>query len=134
MQLEMKAAIHLDTKVRILVVDDHRDSARLLQRWLSKLGYGVVTAANTQDARETLSYERFDVMISDMWFPDGDGCALARWALSKCSRLTCIALTGTATQAQIDRFLKGGFHYHFLKPVSLSALETTIKQLNRAPR
>ena len=60
----------------LLVVDDDADLLRLLSMRLKASGYRVTTAASAAAARVRLGVERFDLVLSDVRLPDGDGLTL----------------------------------------------------------
>src|SRR5262245_44230638 len=59
--------------LRLLVVEDHVDSAEMLSRMLANFGYHVRTANSAAGAREIFASEAFDVMLSDLGLPDESG-------------------------------------------------------------
>ena len=63
-------------RAHILLVDDDRDLLRLLSMRLQASGYQVSTAECIQAACTLLGIERFDLVLSDVRLPDGDGLAL----------------------------------------------------------
>jgi two-component system response regulator PilR (NtrC family) len=62
----------------VLVVDDEPDIQELLELTLVKMGLGVDTAGSVSEAREMLKETRFDLCLTDMRLPDGDGLDLVR--------------------------------------------------------
>ena len=69
--------------MRILLVEDHEDSNRSLTNLLRRRGYQVQSALNFQSALEAGAKEQFDVLISDLALPDGNGVDLIRTLQSK---------------------------------------------------
>ena len=67
-----------DTGTRILLVDDEEAILKLLRFPLEKEGYQVVTARDGEEALETFSGERFDLVILDLMLPRVDGMEVCR--------------------------------------------------------
>ena len=63
---------------RILLVEDHPDTLRVMARLLKSLGYGVVTAASVAEALHQMDAEEFDLLVSDIGLPDGSGLDIMR--------------------------------------------------------
>lgn len=67
----------LNTK-KVLVVDDEEMIRDILNDHLSSLGAVVETAANGKDAFEKIKNNNFDILLSDVRMPGGDGVSLIR--------------------------------------------------------
>ena len=65
-------------EMKVLVVEDDRDSRELLGWLLQKLGYQVVSAANGKEAWDAFRKGRFRLVISDVLMPEIDGLELCR--------------------------------------------------------
>ena len=63
---------------RILVVEDDQVMARLVTRALERAGYETIHAENATIAADALSDFDFDLIVMDLFLPDGDGLALCR--------------------------------------------------------
>lgn len=83
----------LDDKRWILVVDNDPDLRRAVSLRLQGLGYGCVEAGTGAQAIEWLRRRSFDVVVSDLNMPCGDGIVLAD-ALQKGSRTPIVFMTG----------------------------------------
>ena len=114
--------------MRILVVDDASDSLQVLSKLLARHNHDVATAQTLFTARVICENGNFDLLITDLGLPDGDGIELAEVA-SRC-RAKAIALTGRNTPEDIERSLKAGFCAHLTKPVTY---EQIIDAMNSAP-
>jgi len=64
---------------RALVVDDEPDIRELLTITLERMGLGVAAVGDTAAARKLLGAERFDLVLTDMKLPDGNGLDLLQW-------------------------------------------------------
>ena len=67
--------------LRVLLVEDHADTAAQLSRLLRRAGHEVTCAGSVREAQETASQNRassFDILISDLGLPDGSGHDLMR--------------------------------------------------------
>jgi CheY-like chemotaxis protein len=126
-------AIHPDSlaqkrKLRILAVDDHDDTRRVLANLLRTKGHEVLTAMNVASALDTLSRESIDVLLSDIGLPDGTGYDLMERA-KVLQPLIGIALSGFGTAEDISRATESGFAHHLIKPVNFDQLEATLARV-----
>jgi DNA-binding response OmpR family regulator len=111
--------------LRILYIEDHDDTRRTLSRLLRHFHYEVVTARDYRTARAVLDRCQFDVLISDIALPDGDGCDLVMEAKSK-QPLVSIAYTAYGTSREVERGFSSGFDHYFVKPMDFSQLRATL--------
>jgi DNA-binding response OmpR family regulator len=112
--------------LRILFVEDHDDTRQTLSRLLRRFTYEVVTARDYQTARAILDQCHFDVLLSDIGLPDGDGCDLVIEAKAK-QRLVGIALTAYGTAREVERGVSCGFDHYFVKPLDIYRLRATLE-------
>ena len=113
--------------LRILLVEDHEDTNRSLTNLLRRRGYHVQSALNFQSALDLSEKEEFDVLVSDLALPDGNGIDLMRKLSSK-QALFGIALTGFGMDADIRRSHEVGFKHHLVKPIDLNKLDALIQE------
>src|SRR5207248_11317923 len=66
--------------LRILLVEDHEPTMRIISRLLRDLGLEIETANSVRRARHMLDHERFDLLISDLGLPDGSGYEVMEYA------------------------------------------------------
>src|SRR6202007_1629737 len=78
--------------LQILLVDDHRDTVNVLKRLLTRIGYQVVTAETFRDALQLAATNDFDLLVSDIGLPDGNGFELLK-EIRKRQRIDAIALS-----------------------------------------
>ncbi|MDB5294292.1 MAG: hypothetical protein JWO31_275 [Phycisphaerales bacterium] len=110
---------------KVLVVDDHGDTADLTSRLLSYQGYEVRVANGYQEAIEAARAARFDVMVCDVGLGDGDGCDLLA-EVRAMYEVRAVALTGYGMKADRARCERAGFGHFLLKPVSLEDLKAAV--------
>jgi signal transduction histidine kinase/HAMP domain-containing protein/ActR/RegA family two-component response regulator len=112
--------------MRILLVEDHEDTNRALTNLLRRRGYQVQSALTFQSALELSAKEKFDVLISDLGLPDGNGIDLIQKLASKPP--LGIALTGFGMEQDIRRSRDVGFQHHLVKPIDLNKLDALIQE------
>lgn len=122
-----------DKPLRILLVDDHKDTRDALQRLLMRKGYNVEVAEDVASGLQVACSGKFDLLISDIGLPDGTGVDLMLKIREK-SPLPGIALSGFGMQQDIDRSKEAGFTEHLTKPVSFSRLQAVVDKLHRELR
>jgi two-component system OmpR family response regulator len=115
---------------RILVVDDERPLAEIVDYALRRGGYAVVHAANLAAARAALRRERVDLLILDLGLPDGDGLDLCR-ELRQGSRLPILILS--SRDEEVDRVLglEIGADDYVVKPFSPRELVARVRSILR---
>ena len=111
--------------LRVLLVEDNPDNLLVFVKILKMWGHVPTPAENVTAALELASQQEFDLLITDLGLPDGSGMEVMR-ALKKRSSIPCIALSGFATEDDIQQSLTAGFAYHLVKPVNLAALKRAI--------
>jgi CheY-like chemotaxis protein len=112
----------------ILVVDDHDDTLRSMKMLLSRLGYEVLAAENMTDALRIAEEQHFDILLSDIGLPDGNGLELLK-KIRAWRKVPALALSGFGMDEDIDRSREAGFADHLTKPVSIDRLQAAIAQL-----
>ena len=116
------------TPLRILVVDDHDDTRRVLATLLRSKGHEISTAVNVADALEILHQQSIDVLLSDIGLPDGTGYHLMERA-KDLQPLVGIALSGFGMAEDIAKAIASGFAHHMIKPVNFDQLEEVLRRL-----
>ncbi|HEV2839908.1 MAG TPA: MASE1 domain-containing protein [Chthoniobacterales bacterium] len=114
--------------VRILLVDDHPDTCAALERLLRLRGHQVVAAYSMRSALAAAENNHFDLLISDVGLPDGNGMELLRHLREKFD-IRGIAISGFGMDADIGKSLEAGFSAHLVKPVKLEKLEAAISRM-----
>lgn len=108
--------------LHILLVEDHGDTARVMQRLLSDDGHTVKTVGDMASALPLATTCAFDLLLSDVGLPDGSGLELMQAIRAKGLTLPGIALSGFGHEHDVERSLHAGFAAHLTKPVDLRRL------------
>jgi CheY-like chemotaxis protein len=119
--------------VNILLAEDHAATRTALHRILSGRGHAVVSVGSKQEALQAAAEKFFDLVISDIGLPDGDGYTLFSELHAIHPGVRGIALSGFGMEADIRRSQAAGFALHLVKPVSMQKLDEAIRQLSHAP-
>jgi CheY-like chemotaxis protein len=114
--------------LRILVVEDHDDTRRVVGNLLTHSGHHVAAAGCIDTARKLLTEESFDVILSDIGLPDGSGYALIAEAKQAQPSIRAIALTGFTSEQDVRFSREAGFDFHLTKPVDFHQLRTVLAQ------
>jgi signal transduction histidine kinase/CheY-like chemotaxis protein/PAS domain-containing protein len=113
---------------RILLVDDNVDMITVYRQLLQHRGYEVTVAYTMSEALELGKEVSFDLLISDIGLPDGDGIKLME-NLAEQSPVRAIAVSGYGTYNDIQRSLAAGYALHLVKPFSVKSLCEAIETI-----
>jgi CheY-like chemotaxis protein len=119
------------TGLRLLIVEDHRDTAELLSSLLELRGHEVTVAASVQDALRVANETPFDLVVSDVGLPDATGYDLMRQLRAR-KPILGIAISGWGRPEDIAKSREAGFSEHLTKPVGLQKLEQAIGRVRRS--
>jgi PAS domain S-box-containing protein len=117
--------------LRIMLVEDHQDTAATLLRLLARRGYEVRSAGSVTSALELSKSYEFDVLVSDIGLPDGTGVDLLRKLreMPNRERLRGVALSGFGMDEDIARSKEAGFADHLTKPVDFALLQQCLTRI-----
>jgi two-component system response regulator PilR (NtrC family) len=113
-------------KPRALVVDDEPDIRELLAITLERMSIDVVTSGDVEEATRELRNSNFDLCLTDMRLPDGDGLDLVQWIQKHRPQTPVAVLTAHGNVETAVRALKLGAFDFISKPLDLSALRRLI--------
>lgn len=114
--------------LRLLLVEDHVDSAELLAELLQSHGHSVKIAMSASDALALASQQEFDVMVSDVGLPDATGYELMAMLRERYA-MKGIAVTGSSRAGDLQRGKEAGFSMQLIKPVTIRLLEAALEQV-----
>jgi PAS domain S-box-containing protein len=115
--------------LRILVVEDHADTSRMLARLLGSAGYEVTVANSAEDGLAAAEARAFDLVISDIGLPRATGYDFMRRFRERHSTPS-IAMSGYGMEEDVRRSFEAGFDEHIIKPVNPSLLNQAIRRLS----
>lgn len=118
----------------ILVVDDDRDTAETMARWLKCFGHDVRIARDGYKAIDIARRVRPDYVLLDIGLPGLDGYEVAsRLRREQAGPLVIIAVTGYCQEEDRRRALAAGCDHHFVKPIDHDALIALLSAANPQP-
>jgi DNA-binding response OmpR family regulator len=117
--------------VQILVVEDERRMAELLQRALNEEGHQVVVARDGREGFEFARSSQFDVIVLDVMLPGMDGMALARRLRQSRNQTPVLMLTARDAPVDIVNGLDSGADDYLTKPFSIDILLARLRAVSR---
>jgi signal transduction histidine kinase len=115
-------------RFRLLVIEDHEPTMTVLARLLRRNGHDVLTASTVKDALSLASTHTFDLVISDIGLPDGNGIDLMRQLTSDYG-LRGIAMSGYGMAADRAQTKQAGFLEHLVKPIKFDQLDRVLREI-----
>lgn len=119
----------MKSRARVLVVDDEHLMRKLVRRILVREGYVVVTAPSTTAALSKLSKSRFDIVITDLRMPEGDGFRLLSDLKKKHPGVSVIVMTGFGDADTADEVRRLGADEYFTKPFNEREIQVIVERV-----
>lgn len=104
-------------KRKILIVEDNIGLSQMQKDWFAQAGYDAVTAMNEPTARSLIRKTAFDLILSDVRLPEGDGISLLEWLHREKKDIPFIITTGYVSVPDVVRTIKLGAIDYLPKPV-----------------
>lgn len=95
-------------KRKILIVEDNVGLSQIQKDWLSRAGYDAVTAMSEPIARSLIRKTQFDLILSDVRLPEGDGISLLEWLRKEKKDIPFIITTEFVSVPDVVRTIKLG--------------------------
>jgi len=111
---------------RILLVEDHPDTANVFARMLRRDGFDVSVATSCGQATRMCEQSPFDLLICDINLPDGDGVQVLSVARQTHPQTVGIIVSGHDEEAELARARAMGFSHCFLKPIDYVAFRKAV--------
>jgi len=121
------------TRQRVLIVDDEPDIRELLEITLSRMGLETSSAEDYSNATRILHDESFDLCLTDMKLPDGDGIALVEHIQQHCPNTPTAVITAHGSIDLAIKAMKCGAFDFVSKPVSLETLRNLVDKALTLP-
>src|SRR6266576_434124 len=118
---------------KVLVVDDEPDLLELLELTLSRMGLDTSRAESVADAIRLLDRETFDLCLTDMRLPDGEGLRVVEYITQKAMDVPVAVITAFGSAENAGAALKAGAFDYLSKPVALEQLRALVKQALKVP-
>ncbi len=109
-----------------LIVDDEPDIRELLDITLSRMDINTYSAENIRQAKELLKEHKFDLCLTDMRLPDGNGIELVQYIQENISNLPIAMITAHGNMEFAIEALKSGAFDFVSKPVDLTILRNLV--------
>jgi len=114
------------SKPAVLVVDDEPDLCELLSITLQRMNLDSRTAGTVSAAQRLLKAERYDLCLTDMQLPDGDGLELVEWMQQHSPNVPVAVITAHGNMETAVRALKLGAFDFVSKPLDLAGLRKLV--------
>jgi len=122
------------TNKKALIVDDEPDICELAEITLSRMGIDTLSAKNVKTAKSLLASESFDLCLTDMNLPDGDGIELVEYIQQHNSDIPVAVITAYGNMELAVRALKAGAFDFVSKPVDLDVLRSLVTSAIALPK
>jgi len=109
-----------------LIIDDEADIRELIALTLSRMGLEFHTAANLDEARNLLEAYQFDLCLTDMRLPDGNGVEFVRYIQSTQPKLPVAVITAHGNMEAAVDAMKNGAYDFVSKPVDINQLRKLV--------
>ena len=118
---------------RVLVIDDEPDIRELIDLTLSRMGLAAACAGTVAEARECLADGEFQLCLTDMRLPDGNGLDVVRYIAENFPQTPVAVITAFGSAENAVAALKAGAFDYLAKPVGLEQLRALVKSALRLP-
>ena len=104
-------------KRKILIVEDNIGLSQMQKDWFEQAGYDAITAMNEPIARSLIRKNNFDLILSDVRLPEGDGISLLKWLKKEKLDIPFIITTEYVSVPDVVRTIRLGAKDYLPKPV-----------------
>ena len=121
------------TAKKVLIVDDEADICELIKITLMRMGIASQSALNLTDAKLLLDTEHFDLCLTDMRLPDGNGIELVKHVQINFNDLPIAVITAHGNMESAVKALKAGAFDFVSKPVDIQILRNLVSAATTIP-
>ena len=122
------------TAKKVLIVDDEADICELIEITLMRMDISSQSALNLTDARLLLDSEHFDLCLTDMRLPDGNGIDLVDYVQKNHKNLPIAVITAHGNMESAVKALKAGAFDFVSKPVDIQILRNLVSAATTLPK
>lgn len=117
-----------DTRLTVMVVDDHEDLREMLRYMVERLGYRVVEAENGREAVEIVRHRCPDLILMDLSMPVMDGFAATRLLrkMEEMCHVPIVAISANRRELSQAAALAAGCNEYLTKPVNFHQLHSLL--------
>ena len=121
------------TAKHVLIIDDEPDICELIEITLARMGLNSRSAMNLADAVSLIDTEHFDLCLTDMRLPDGDGIEMVEYVQRKHPDVPIAVITAHGNMELAVKALKAGAFDFVSKPVDIQILRNLISSATTLP-
>jgi two-component system response regulator PilR (NtrC family) len=121
------------TAKHVLIIDDEPDICELIEITLTRMGLSTRSALNLADAYQLIETEHFDLCLTDMRLPDGDGIEMVRYVQQKHPDVPIAVITAHGNMELAVKALKAGAFDFVSKPVDIQILRNLVSSATTLP-
>ncbi len=121
------------TAKQVLIIDDEPDICELIEITLSRMGLESRSAMNVTDALKLIEAERFDLCLTDMRLPDGDGIEMVKYVQRNHPGVPIAVITAHGNMELAVQALKAGAFDFVSKPVDIQILRNLVSSATTVP-
>jgi two-component system response regulator PilR (NtrC family) len=118
---------------RVLVVDDEPDIRELIDLTLVRMGLAAECVGSVAEAKRALAAESFQLCLTDMRLPDGEGLEVVRCITEQHAQTPVAVITAFGSAENAVAALEAGAFDYLAKPVGLEQLRALVKAAMRLP-
>ncbi|QJR15943.1 sigma-54-dependent transcriptional regulator [Usitatibacter palustris] len=118
----------------VLIVDDEADIRELLVLTLTRMGVDADTAGTVQEAQEALKHRPYDLCLTDMRLPDGDGLAVLNHISEHYGNTPVAVITAYGSTDNAVAALKAGAFDYLAKPIKVEQLRPLVMSALKLPK
>ncbi|MGZ5072449.1 MAG: sigma-54-dependent transcriptional regulator, partial [Usitatibacter sp.] len=122
------------TRKSVLIVDDEADIRELLVITLSRMGVDADSASSIKEAKEALEARPYDLCLTDMRLPDGDGLDVLRYIAENHGNTPVAVITAFGSTENAVAALKAGAFDYLAKPIKLDQLRPLVMSALKLPK
>ncbi|MFO7802872.1 MAG: response regulator [Desulfovermiculus sp.] len=118
-------------QTKILLVDDESSVLNILHRIIKRIGSDCTTASSSEEARDILQTESFDLLLCDLYLPGESGMDLIEWVQKNFLHMGVIMISGEDDPDVAEKALEMGAYGYIIKPFKVNEIIINISNALR---